>query len=594
MSKLSKLNIGEDIIGSMSITLLVDYLIKKIGWHGMVNWIQDKQYIVTPINELKNTYFKHNVIIINYLKYNNLWKQKWAQNCRGTVIANIDGKTRCLKSLLDRGIDIYTKIHKDHKYEEQYKVSRKIEYLTNSQKDVINAFELKTYLNGIISMKKDGYLLGISLYPKGTIEYDFMKTLIITSDNTFSKVLMNNKIDMPFMPVISGQNTLFLEESMYSYIVTAYVCGMCSVNFEEFKDMVDKKNLTPIKVFKNYISILRRVLHNFWNNCTQTQQKQIMCLSFESICPKRMDAWNYKYSELTVSYPTASMDFIGCTFEVGITTGYYKTHSQLESYIINTGMTQPLYWIITITSQIEDLIKSLHKVIIGKITPDDYLELHPPSNHLKKKKIHFLDYEGFVLFTQINDNEFKLNYFKIKTPEYYLAHKFNANNLERILNLNTYCYEIFPLLKSVHSFYNGICQQLMNIFNKLDKDMDSILSNETKIDFDEKKVTRNTTLIRTMKKNTLGVLWNKPIHVRKQMIIATTSGWSNLVFERCKVHFPQLQNDKITLKLMKMLSMRFSIKSEGRKELINNILANKNIKSKDSCMFTDLFIKLNI
>lgn len=586
----------------LSITELVDYLTKKYGWNKMIKWFKERRYTVTVPHQLKDTNLQSKVIMIKYMEYNRLWKPNWARECRGVVIANINGKITCLKALLQRGAEVYTSLHKAKGIDETQDTSiGQTAHLDYSQQEVIKSLESKSKLNGIMSMKKDGSLLGISLYPRNTKNEKLMKKIITDNGSEFANLLMNETKNLPFLPVMSSQGTLLLGDTMESYTVTSIVCGIIGIDYTTLQNEIKQDNLSPSQVLYQYIPVLAAQLWRYWQQCSYNQKACTMCLCFETICANRIDAWGIKHTELAVSYPKASIDFLGCRFEVGPNVGYYRTHAQLQPHINTAKFTQPLYWNISTTKNVEDLMIGLHEVMTGKISVNEFLIFYRPENTLTNDVIYYLDYEGFVLFTPTLSTDVKslmvnwnMNYSKIKTPEYYWSHKFKPQNVMKLLELSIKCSEIFPLLKAVRSFYVGLEGKLMSIFDQLDQRMTSILSTETKINFDEKKETKNVTLLLTIPDKPLKNLWNKPSKVKRNMIIATSSGWAQYVLEQFQIQFPQLQNDDQTIKLLRDMSMRIGVNNPERSSLLKTMVANTRDENKYRRMFMDLFSRLNV
>jgi hypothetical protein len=80
----------------------------------------------------------------------------------------------------------------------------------------------------------------------------------------------------------------------------------------------------------------------------------------------------------------------------------------------------------------------LEDILFGRQPADSFLRLFPPvniqasppSSSSSSSPWHILDFEGFVfLLHPTND------YSKIKTPIYYIAHKFRASNIAEIMSL---------------------------------------------------------------------------------------------------------------------------------------------------------------
>ena len=98
----------------------------------------------------------------------------------------------------------------------------------------------------------------------------------------------------------------------------------------------------------------------------------------------------------------------------------------------------------------------LEDILFGRQPADSFLQLFPPVNiqaspsSSSSSSWHMLDFEGFVfLLHPTND------YSKIKTPIYYIAHKFRASNIAEIMSLA----DGSPQPTTSHSSFSGNSQQ---------------------------------------------------------------------------------------------------------------------------------------
>ena len=160
-----------------------------------------------------------------------------------------------------------------------------------------------------------------------------------------------------------------------------------------------------------------------------------MFLSFEAICRNVIDAWGNEHTELATGYEKSSFTFLGVTVNVGETPGLYLAHFQVNSDIFDT----PLYWETTI-SNVTLMIVDLSKVITGSLSQMAYLDKYNPKNKdYKTNDVYVLDPEGFILYTVDPDTP-ELLYSKIKTPEYYIAHKLDIHKVNQInLDATIFC-----------------------------------------------------------------------------------------------------------------------------------------------------------
>jgi hypothetical protein len=485
----------------MNIAEYVNYMYKKSK--GKIKQITKK---LTSLHFMAKYSEEDKILKIKYYEFCRLWKPKWARECRGCVLrlSNETNKFVCDKMLLQRGTEILTGMQLEENLESNMDVNinedEKIDYRKDKcmfdefQQNTIQLLSCKESqpINGALSFKNDGSLLGITLYGKDTEAYSYYTNKIESQENNkLGKLMLKISKDLSFIPVISSQGTVYLGDNMMSYMMTSIAS---SINIpgidndqQKFTEIVNAgKSEDLVYVFEKYVAEhLLSKLKSFYEkmiyfgNSEEEEIKKheiIMCLSFEAICKKRRCSWGTTHPELAISYPQAKLNCLGCTFintVIRNNTGFYIPHYQIEKEISECGFTQPIWWEINNTKMIETMTSDLSKVIKNTITSKEYYEKYKPSNLDFNIKAHdnYLDYEGFVFYRNKHEEQhckyMEVDYSKIKTAEYYISHKFKHSNIEELLLLNETSSHIFPLVKTVSKHNNNIEERLLNFTEKI-------------------------------------------------------------------------------------------------------------------------------
>lgn len=173
-----------------------------------------------------------------------------------------------------------------------------------------------------------------------------------------------------------------------------------------------------------------------------------MTINFEALCKKRTTAWNKFHNELTINYNVSGLKFLGVSY--GNENIKFDTHFQISDIINMAGFEEPLWWKISNSKEIENILIDLTKCIRSSSREDgeeEFLRIHKPNNKYPIKIITF-DYEGFIFYRNYNG---KFDYNKIKTLEYYKCHIYKIENTEYLINLNA--GDIFPITKCIRKFF---------------------------------------------------------------------------------------------------------------------------------------------
>ena len=473
----------------MTITSYVNYLYKKFGLKGMKDAIGSQSYRITD---------SHNdprILRMNYLEHNRLWRPKWSRQTRGTSFwLNDSDEWVCIKSLLERGTEALTSLHvidgitetdnmnvdDIHHTESSHTESSHTEFSHTefSRDDLISQvmsnmiefdevqikfisqllFNQELSNEYALSFKKDGSLLGCTLYNDKIIEA-YMKAFISESDDLFAKCIMKmcERMNIPLL-VFSTQSTILVGIGMHDYTVNALLSSLVMGDDKLASRYTDGDY---IKAFEEdgeiVLTYLYRLISSIRDAFGGTPNDSIT-LSMESICKDRRSVFKgaLVHTELALSYDESSITVLGASFANDSDIRYYP-HYEFSTQINQIGMSEPAYWYVSHTNEINELLKSLHLVIYGEITEEEFYSRHPPNN-LYDNSSKIVDYEGFVSYSKIPTQNGTLNYNKIKTTPYYDLHKLKKNKMQRILQYaeNPNIAKHFPMCDEVKYFYTNL------------------------------------------------------------------------------------------------------------------------------------------
>ena len=448
----------------INIVAYFNKLYAKYGLESSMNLIRTSKIVVKKVSQLHGTPYDNRVVIIRYLEGCDFWKAKWARQSRGIVLFQLEENKPTfvnIKCLLQRGAEILTKLHTEQGiYETQDLDTSHASIFDARQTKVIDALASRKEINGYLTSKCDGSLLGVSLY-SGKMK-DIMTTFILTYGNDMAKlcVKMAQRLNLPFVPLLSTQNTLFIPSIMTTYTVSS-ILHLDEPTTEE-----------PLKIFEEKSVSFFRDIEMIWTEFSKTHHEDVITISFETVCKNRTTAWNETHRELAVSYPLSMVKFLGIAF--GTTDVQFIPHFMISDVVRNTSFDEPIWWHITHSKQIEQMLTDLSKCIRNTLTREEFIVLHPHGN--KKVKHLMFDHEGFVFYADIDG---VLDYSKVKTTEYYMSHKFRIQNIKYLMELAKTACDIFPLCRSTSDFFGNLEKNLLrvhNAFNNLTSNLSEVLA----------------------------------------------------------------------------------------------------------------------
>ena len=369
---------------------------------------------------------------------NKIWRPKWAREARGRFYYVDGAKVVSLKDSLHRGIEILTKAHLDDGIDETQDVSTKtVDRFDDTQQLLLRTFSALNPIDSYLTGKVDGSLLIVNIYPIESDQFEIIKNLGHFHCDSFTKTIIKYCVEKNF-PIItvSSQGTLFLGPDMQDYFLTSIQTLTDTV----VTSMDDWATIVPnfvAKVLDYYESI-------------NLDNKEMVNFCFESYCKNRISFNGKLHPELAVGYDHSGLNLLGL-----MNKGVYTPHFDLPRRIF----TQPFFYRINNTGEAYRLMHELDEVVLGVRSTDQFL-----TNFLLDEfTSQVVHPEGFVLLTPIDGT---YDYSKIKTQMYYKCHNVRDKNVKQLLELPHSCASYFPILKSLHTFFDNIDTSIKSLVSR--------------------------------------------------------------------------------------------------------------------------------
>ena len=371
---------------------------------------------------------KRNVLFsLKYMERCKLWTE-WSRKARGSIYTLKDSRFYIIKELLDRGVEVLTKSQKKTKTE-TWNSSDEIEKLyTPTQMETFRLIREDNKFEGILSMKVDGSLCSINLYPVDGYVHKLLEKFIIeeitklqrlistleksSTDYTknyknlkkylAAKLIMDISIacfESKYIMVISSHNTLFGDIQIIETIFSSILGGFLGLNWNLLLKEIDlaEKSRSLEDLIKKYLPTFCEHILIFTK---QLKKRKIIndldniSLIFEAVNPNRTDLFNNNQDHLlAVSYDIPMFRFLGMNYRYGEQSGIYLPHSDLviQDALVQTKLLipdtpsawiDPLFWYSETLNQthIDNLLNDLEEVLVGRMTKKTYLSKYKPSN----------------------------------------------------------------------------------------------------------------------------------------------------------------------------------------------------------------------
>jgi hypothetical protein len=409
-----------------------------------------------------NSHKNNKIMRMNYFDHNRRWIDNWARQTRGITFIVINDMLVPIKYLLQRGAEMMTgmQISNGITETESFDISS-IEHLDQIQQETITKLLTNQKIDMTLSFKKDGSLLGYTIYTSPEV-IKFMRDFIMQSNDKFAQKILSicDSLSIPF-GVFSSQSTLLIGEDMQDWTVQALLSTIMDDEQiqNEFKNksyfQAIDKYFPEIILKLNYLITRVNAEKKFPSNSSIT-------LTMETICKNRRSVFsNRDHSELALQYQKSSLTVLGISYCDQYNVKNYP-HFTFSKYINKYKFIEPMFWTVNHTNEINHLLDDLNKVIFEKMTEHEFFENNIPNNNFSNYEF-IVDKEGFVTYTGET-----YDYGKIKTDAYYIAHKLKSKNVEYLMNLAKIpsARVSFPLSNEVYTFYSKIETDTTTIYNK--------------------------------------------------------------------------------------------------------------------------------
>jgi hypothetical protein len=318
-----------------------------------------------------------------------------------------------------------------------------------------------TPINGYLTFKADGSLCSISRYT-GKALY-IMSGIIDAFGSDYVKLWKEMSLKLSNSTVIlvpATHRTLIESGFMGNYMVTACLVGSKIVN----RDMLD--GLDYITAWATYGNeFVQRIL----SMRVYDSFSDVHTFIFEAICKRRTSAFDFiSHTELACSYDIDMIVFLGMSI---CEKRFYIPH-MIYGKENNIPFDEPLWWTITNSNQIIQMIRWMEELIFQRVTKGEFITMFKPHNTIIDIDSIVIDYEGWVFMKnaafESDDIDHKCVgieqtiYSKIKTLAYYKSHKFKERNIEYLMMLGKVAGHIFPMSNAVNQMLpDGIISQML-------------------------------------------------------------------------------------------------------------------------------------
>lgn len=371
---------------------------------------------------------------VDKYKFRDQWEAVF-RDCRGTFIL-ID---KCNKTVVDvlynmsRGPEVCTGVTGTEETDDMDDRNPNPTLMAHYG-EIIKSCQNKTEFTqeAFLSMKRDGSLLGVSVVSGDLREFfeDWIQNGTIDKHaKPFHQMCVELCREEPYLVVIGSRSIPLVGPDMLTYFVGSILCGLKMTTEEE---LMGKK---PVDFWKRHGKA-------FIDRCIELVRRSDMPsnsykLCFEAICKNRQDAFTGRiHIELVVDYKQSILSMLSISAFDG--TIAWKPHFELP---VEELFDQPLVWKISTGADVHAIMEALSLWMRQQITTTEFLEQFKPYTGYGESP--YIDPEGFVgLF---KDDSGDWVYVKMKTPEYYAAHK--CRDPVAVLELSRCVGHLFPAVK---------------------------------------------------------------------------------------------------------------------------------------------------
>lgn len=404
--------------------------------HGL--WLSGVKMNASPPVDAIRTFFKSNyytvsvveatsagaIVVIKYIDgINKLYTPRWSRQARGIALHVNNERCVSLKDTLQRGIEIYSHVHKMDNISGTQDVASSTDYsaFDANQRALLSAMQSENDVpfntRVVVTSKVDGSLLIVNAYENGTERYEIIRSLLTTQNLCYE--------GKDYLFTISTQGTLFMGQDMMDYFITS-VYGDLSLDVPD----------ASVDVFTAWDAVKSQFCAKL-ETWMCNMQANMYNFAFESVCKDRRTYKGTLHTELACGYDRSFLSYLG--MHVG--DGRFVPHFEASPSDFMT----PYWRDVKSSGDLSTVIRDLHSAIVSNDVPA-FLTKHFASNESP------FDAEGFVVYYyDANGNP---DYNKLKSSLYYEFHNVSEKNIGFLTSLPDHVGKYFPVLARLKYFVN--------------------------------------------------------------------------------------------------------------------------------------------
>ncbi len=382
------------------------------------------------------------------------WVNKFMLKYRGLnlFIHPLTGEVMDLRFLMDRGAEIHSKITKGKAAGQDDGVTN---HGTNLNK-IKDALLKDLAIHGYLTQKADGSLASFTVYTGKALKV--MLAYVETFGTELSKEIARKSLQMSegkYMIILATQGTKSITEDMVPFATTSifggiYENGRPLISREEYGDK------TPLMLWKEHGEKVLQRVYALHASAYAKHPDESITLMFEMVCANRRDAFGGKaHEEFACQSTKDQFLFLGLG---------YSCEETLPHCVVDTSglFRQPAYWKISQSSQVNDMIRDLQKVMINEMSQEEFIKLYPPVNPEEFDSLHP---EGFCFWAYIDQATTLLHtafglpgiltYSKVKTLIYYQGHKVKVENINDLVEFGSRVNGLIPQADTMYAIYSS-------------------------------------------------------------------------------------------------------------------------------------------
>jgi len=415
--------------------------------------------------------FWNTIFCIPTLKYKDtfsgekFWINLFMLKFRGLnlFIHPITGEVMDLRFLMDRGAEIHSKITKAAKVKGQDDDDTNHGINLNKIKDAL----LKDLpIHGYLTQKADGSLASFTVYTGKALKV--MHAYVQTFGTEVAKEIARKSMEMSngeYLVILATQGTKSITEDMVPFATTSIFGGIYE-NGRPFLSREDFGDKTPLMLWKEHGEKVLQRVYALHASAYAKHKDESISLMFEMVCANRRDAFGGKaHEEFACQSTRDQFLFLGFGYSCEETIPHFAVD-------IKGLFRQPAFWEINHSSQVNDMIRDLQKVMIYEMTQEQFIMLYPPKNPEEFDSLHP---EGFCFWAYVEQSTSLLHsvfglpgvmtYSKVKTLIYYQGHKVKMENINALVEFGRRVKGLIPKADILFAIYSS--GELQTLLRKL-------------------------------------------------------------------------------------------------------------------------------